>query len=1117
MRKANLLLLLLAVAGSIAPASVPGAHAGPPDKLDPGLRRTLAASAEASFFVVLEERAPLEAAIGIRDWRARGRFAYEALRQTAARSQAPVVAELARLGVPYRAFFIANVVQVTASLTVAERLATLPGVARIVEERVHRVPPLAPAAAVPSTGDVEWNVARVGADLVWDAGVTGQGIVVGSIDSGVDFQHPAVVRQYRGNTGTGFVHDYNWWDPVGACPGERPCDPSGHGTHTTGTILGGDGPGPLPNDVGVAPGATWIAAKACDVIFCSDSLLLSAAQFMLAPTDLAGNDPDPDRRPHVVNNSWGGDLFDPFFRQAVAAWRAAGIFPVFANGNAGPACETTGSPADYPESFSVGATNVADKIAAFSSRGASFLGPVKPNVSAPGVGIRSSVPGGGYAIFEGTSMAAPHVTGAVALLWSANPTLRRDVERTALVLESSAQDLIDTRCGGAPGGDPNNVYGEGRLDVLEACGDFCSALGELSGRLTDRDSGARIPGAPLDLVRARDGLRISTTTDDDGRYAVRLPVPENGSREAYTLTARAFGYAERSVSLSIRLGHAKRRNLKLAPLPRFTLSGRVTSRDGAAIEGTEVRLEDVPVDPVETDASGAYAFADVPLGDYTVTAGDGICIKKKSKRVSIASDTAVKLKVREASDRFGYRCRHVASAWLDGVDVLPLSFDVGEAALPLPFPFPFYGVEHDTAFVTPYGYVTFIPGMSTFFRAPLPSADIPNAALYPYWDDLFAAFDSVVRTATVGGPPNRIFVIEFENFASWLDTSTATYEVLLFERDGSIVFQWRDLVTIRNDLVGIENHDGTDALQMGRARSIAREGRAVRILPPPLDRDGDGLADAADDCPFDPNPGQEDRDGDGLGDRCDNCTALANEDQADRDGDDLGDACDACPDAPDCDADGYADGVETLLQSDPRSRPSTPESRLVPGSCLDKVDNDGDGPRDLKSRGGEPACNPDGQGLLGHPHQVVVRPFRVRKATVNAATGRSTRVSEVKVRVDHPLDARANPARRLPAGLRETVTLELGASIADPALACSAVLVDDPLTGEAEGSPARTLVLEPRGRTTLRWLVQLECAPGLPPGRFREALRVAVRAELPDATGEVLDLVRTGVATVELR
>ena len=136
----------------------------------------------------------------------------------------------------------------------------------------------------------------------------------------------------------------------------------------------------------------------------------------LAPTDLTGQNPRPDLRPHVVNNSWGGGPGDPFYQATVQAWVAAGIFPAFANGNAGPSCGSAGSPGDYPESYAVGAYDIGNFIAFFSSRGPSGLdGGIKPNISAPGVDVRSSVPGNGYAIFSGTSMATPHVAGSVAL------------------------------------------------------------------------------------------------------------------------------------------------------------------------------------------------------------------------------------------------------------------------------------------------------------------------------------------------------------------------------------------------------------------------------------------------------------------------------------------------------------------------------------------------------------------------------------------------------------------------------------------------------------------------------------------------------------------------------
>ena len=196
----------------------------------------------------------------------------------------------------------------------------------------------------------------------------GEGIVVASIDTGVRYTHQALVQKYRGNLGGSFDHNYNWWDPLDECPGE-PCDTDTHGTHTMGTMIGDDGD-PGANQIGVAPHATWISAKGC----CLDVALISSAQFILAPTDLNGDNPRPDLRPDVVNNSWGGGSGDPFFRPAVQAWIASGIFPAFSNGNNGPACGTAGSPGDYSETYSAGAFSESGTIAGFSSRGPSAFG-----------------------------------------------------------------------------------------------------------------------------------------------------------------------------------------------------------------------------------------------------------------------------------------------------------------------------------------------------------------------------------------------------------------------------------------------------------------------------------------------------------------------------------------------------------------------------------------------------------------------------------------------------------------------------------------------------------------------------------------------------------------------
>lgn len=215
--------------------------------------------------------------------------------------------------------------------------------------------------------------------------------MVANIDSGVQYDHPALVASYRGNLGGGFDHAYNWFDPAGVCTGTAPCDNNDHGTHTMGTMVGDDGAG---NQIGVAPGAKWIAAKGCEARSCSDASLLASGQWVLAPTDANGQNPRPDLRPDIVNNSWGGDGGDLWYQQTIAAWRAAGMFPVFSSGNDGPSCGSAGSPGDNSNAYAVGAYDVNDNIASFSGRG-SGTALIKPNIAAPGSGVRSSVRNGG--------------------------------------------------------------------------------------------------------------------------------------------------------------------------------------------------------------------------------------------------------------------------------------------------------------------------------------------------------------------------------------------------------------------------------------------------------------------------------------------------------------------------------------------------------------------------------------------------------------------------------------------------------------------------------------------------------------------------------------------------
>ena len=486
-------------------------------KIEAKVLADLRQNGRTTFFVVLSERANVSSAATITNWRVRGEAVVDSLKEVAGRAQRPILDFLANANAEVTPFWIVNTIKVTTTdEQLIEWLAAMATVAAIKADEALLIPEPQPGAQEPTVQAVEWNVAQVAAPDVWNQfGVKGEGIIVASIDSGVQFNHPALVTHYRGwQGGNVFDHNYSWYDPSRICgnPSVTPCDNSGHGTHTMGTAVGDDGGA---NQIGVAPGAQWIAAKGCEQNSCSTAALLSSGQWVLAPTDLSGQNPRPDLRPHIVNNSWGStSTTNTFYQATVQSWRSAGIFPVFSIGNSGSACGFAGVPGTYPESFGVGATDIFDNIASFSGRGPAngFGGIVKPNISAPGVNVRSAFPTNSYTSLNGTSMAAPHVTGVVALLWSAIPTLIGDIAGTESILQHTAQSRSSTQCGSA--GSPNNVYGWGVVDALAAVTSVASAV------LTATPS-AIAPGGTL--TATWNGIATPTSTDWIGWYVPGTP------------------------------------------------------------------------------------------------------------------------------------------------------------------------------------------------------------------------------------------------------------------------------------------------------------------------------------------------------------------------------------------------------------------------------------------------------------------------------------------------------------------------------------------------------------------------------------------------------------------
>ncbi len=544
----TLLLVLALIVLSPLPKIEAAAAA---DRIDPALRQAMAAAPPnepVSALIYLWDQGDIdELDRRLRAERApRGHRSEEVLRtlrDTAEFGQRRLITELDRRRqrgeiAGYEPLWIANAIRVDGSPELIEELGTHPDVRQIFLnaeiESIRSVeadarprknaPPPPPPGELAGSGDVPAGIAAINAPNVWAMGIRGEGVVVASLDSGVDGNHPAFASRWRGlDPAFSANPQWSWFDPVTGTNFPAEFDSDSHGTHTMGTILGG-GPG---QPVGVAPKAQWIHAAVIDRV----DIATTVADVMLALEWIVDPDGDPATThdvPHICSNSWGlmsqhgypacDQLFWAFLDHA----RASGIVMLFAAGNEGlgglrrPADRAT----DDERSVAVGAIDphqVGWPVATFSSRGPTHCTPsgspaIKPDLAAPGVGTYSTVKGGGYGSKNGTSMAVPHVAGVAALMLEACPELNPD--EVIDILYETAVDL------GAPG--KNNQYGHGMVDAHAAvllakdnCGISINVPGApgvigpgetvtFTVNITETNESI-LPGSAVLMVRQRDG------------------------------------------------------------------------------------------------------------------------------------------------------------------------------------------------------------------------------------------------------------------------------------------------------------------------------------------------------------------------------------------------------------------------------------------------------------------------------------------------------------------------------------------------------------------------------------------------------------------------------------
>lgn len=429
--------------------------------------------------------------------------------------------------------------------------------------------------------DFTWGLRRMHVPEIralW--GLTGKGVRVGHLDTGVAAEHPDL----RGKV--------LLWKDFTAAKSPRPYDPEGHGTHTAATIVGGNASG---RHIGMAPDARLISARIFSADGADPEEILAAMQWVVDPD---GN-PATDDGAHLVSNSWGSDdIENRVFWEAVQRWVELGVFPCFAAGNNGPA--TVGVPGGYPHAFAVGAATPGSTPWDGSSRGPTRWDGqefVKPDIVAPGTEVLSAHSKGNlYQSLQGTSMACPHVSGLIALMLEAKRDLKVDEIRT--ILETTAEDLLE------PGKD--NRTGYGMVDPLRVIGRLVPST-EISGTVTGA-AGQPVANAEVSVPRARMVVRA----DAQGRWHAVLPP---GSWSVVTSSpGLAWGRAE----VVLRVGQPFTHDVRLLPATRGALSGHVASAAEPRPLKARVLLSGTDRAPVETDPGTGAFTVELPEGRHPV-------------------------------------------------------------------------------------------------------------------------------------------------------------------------------------------------------------------------------------------------------------------------------------------------------------------------------------------------------------------------------------------------------------------------------------------------------------------------------------------------------------------
>ena len=531
-------------------------------------------------------------------------------------------------------FWLTSAILAEVQVDQLDAIASLPGVVRLFPNFEVTVPEPVNYEVLGDVGpdvvgNVTWGLDMIGSPRVWDMGINGTGVRVAVLDTGVDTTHPDLAGRMWSDDPEDPTFPGGWgeFDDYGNMVVSNPHDTHYHGTHVSGTVLGGD---TIDIAIGVAPGA-WLMHA---IVLHGDSgtwaQVVAGMEWAVQPYDRLGE--PAGQRADVINMSLGAEGFwHDLLIEPIESARDAGVVVIAAIGNAGEG--TSGSPGNLKEAFGIGATNADDYVAGFSS-GQLIDQPeypqpyLKPDFTAPGVGVLSAIPLDymppyGWAWVSGTSMAAPHAAGVAALMLQADPTLDTDDIYDILKNTGVWYDAHYTAR-------PCTRYGWGRINAYDAVSTVMFESG-IEGTVTHDYTGDPIEGARV-YIPGTGSVRF---TDDSGDYRFHLP------EGTYNVTAERFGYhADTGIDVVVAEDEFTIRDFALEPMPTGLIDGTVTDAETEIpIGGATITVLGTPLSNF-TSEDGLYSI-EAPIGTYDVMASSVLYVNSVALNVTVPEEGTV--------------------------------------------------------------------------------------------------------------------------------------------------------------------------------------------------------------------------------------------------------------------------------------------------------------------------------------------------------------------------------------------------------------------------------------------------------------------------------------------